>query len=236
MNTMLENKEGPFNNLEIKRLNEAVWAVNVEHLMPADWKEQINEVVANCSRSVTLVGGEVETSLEDPDFTTFYRVVKGDEEDIENRLPWLWILYQGTFRELVSHVAGHEVIVDPEKEFSVNINQLDRDDQIDGYELHTDTNPWTAMLAVTTMHEGDGGELIHKLPDGTIRETRIKAGYLYLFDGRNYPHKVYLLNPEGNAKTRTTVPMDYVFPGWNQKRPPKMKKIFGIRNGNGNGK
>lgn len=231
---MLIEKDGPnFDNLEIKRLNEAVTAVKVESLMPPDWQEQVAGVVSDCGKLVTLPGGKVSTSLENSNFTTVYRVVKG--QDIEARLPWLWVLYQGPFRQLVSQVVGQQVIVDKDIKFGVNINEITLREQKDGYELHTDINPWTGMLAVTTMYERDGGELIHVLPDGTRAETRIKAGWLYIFDGRNHPHKVNLLNPEGSVNTRITVPMDYVFPGWDPKRPPDMNAIFGNGNGNGNG-
>lgn len=230
MGTMLENKERPFNNLEIKRLNEAVWAVNVESLMPPDWQQQVASVVTDCGKLVILPGGKVSTSLEDHNFTTVYRVAKG--EDIEARLPWLWMLYHDPFRALVSKVAGQRVMADKDKRFGVNINEITLGEQKDGYELHTDINPWTGMLAVTTIHAGDGGELIHVFPNGTRAETRIKAGWFYIFDGRNHPHKVNLLNPGGKSNTRITVPMDYVFPGWDPKRPPDMDAIFG--NGNGN--
>lgn len=228
---MLERKDRlDFDNLEMKRLNKAVTAVNVESLMPLDWQKQIASVVTDCGRLVTLPGGKVSTSLEDSDFTTVYRVVKG--QDVEARLPWLWDLYQGPFRKLVSQVARQKVVVDKDKKFGVNINEITLREQKDGYELHTDINPWTGLLAVTTMHEGDGGELIHVLPDGTRAEMRIKAGWFYIFDGRNHPHKVNLLSPEGNANTRITIPMDYVFPGWDAKRPADMNAIFG--NGNEN--
>ena len=175
--------------LEIISLNEAVAAVNVESLMPPDWQEQIGEVVKEYGKLVALPGGKVSTSLEDDTFTTVYTVVKG--QDIEVSLPWLWRLYQGPFRELVSQAAEQEVEVDPDKKFGANINTLTKSTQRDGYELHTDINHWTGLLAVTTMHEGDGGELIHVLPDGTRKETRIQAGILYIFDGHNHPHKDY---------------------------------------------
>lgn len=228
---MKEAERGILPPLETVRLNEAVTAVNVESLMPPDWQQQIENVVKKYGKLVTLQGGKVSTSLEDDRFTTIYTVVKGG--DIEANLPWVWELYQGPFRELVSKVAGQEVEVDPDKKFSANINTITKATQKDGYELHTDINHWTALLAVTTMHEEDGGELIHVLPDDGRVETRIRAGLLYIFDGRNHPHKVNLLNQEGSADTRITVPMDYVLKGVKVKRPDDLKAIFG--NGNEQG-
>lgn len=219
-----ETKMPPL-GLEMVRLNEAVTAVNVESLMPPDWQHQVHEVVKASGKLVTLQGGAVSTSMETAGFTTVYTVVKG--QDIERNLPWLWKLYQEPFRKLVSQVADHEVEVDPHKKFSANINTIHRDSQKDGYELHTDVNPWTGLLAVTTMHKGDGGELIHVLPDGTRRETSIQAGWLYIFDGRNHPHKVNLLNPEGSANIRITVPMDYIVRGEKVERPADLDAIFG---------
>lgn len=225
---MRESERG-MPSLEMVQLNEAVTAVNVESLMPPDWQQQIESVVRKYGKLVTLQGGKVSTSMEPGTFTTVYTVVKG--QDIEANLPWLWKLYQGPFRELVSQVAGQEVEVDPDKKFSANINTLTKDTQQDGYELHTDVNHETGLLAVTTMHQGDGGELIHILPDGTRRETRVQAGWLYIFDGRNHPHKVNLLNPQGSSDTRITVPMDYVLKGVKVERPDDLKAIFGDENG-----
>lgn len=221
----MKENERPLPPLEMVRLNEAVTSVNVESLMPPDWQQQIGNVVKEYGKLVTLQGGKVSTSMETDTFTTVYTVVKG--QDIESTLPWLWELYRGQFRELVSKVAGQEVVVDADKKFGANINTLTKNTQQDGYELHTDINHWTALLAVTTMNEGDGGELIHVLPDETRRETRIQAGLLYIFDGRNHPHKVNLLNPQGSSDTRITVPLDYVLKGVKVERPPDLQAIFG---------
>lgn len=227
---MLERKEKPdIESLEMKRLNEVVTAVNVECLMPPDWRQQIDNVVMSCGRLVTLQGGKVSTSLEDSSFTTVYTVVKGI--DMENHLPWLWELYQGSFLGMVAHVAGQKVEVDGDKKFGVNINQLRLDTQRDGYELHTDVNHWTALLAASTMDEGDGGELIHVFPNGERTATKIKKGWLYIFNGRDHPHKVELLNPKGHSCTRTTVPMDYIIEGSNVERPPDLDAIFGNDSG-----
>lgn len=228
---MPERKDGPnFESMELIRLNEAVTAVNVEPLMPPDYQFQIMEVVSRCGKFVELPGSKVSTSLEATTFTTGYTVVKGP--DIKAYLSWCWKLYVSDFRDLVSQVAGQEVIVDPDPKFGVNINTITRKTQRDGYELHTDINHWTGMLAVTDIYKGDGGELLHVLPDGRRVETRIKAGMLYIFDGRNHPHKVNPLNPHGNAHTRITVPMDYVFEGETVERTEDFNALFG--NGNGN--
>lgn len=218
---------------ELKELNAVVTTTNVKGLMPIDWQQQIDEVVRNYGKLVVLQGGKVSTSLEPPSFATVYTVVKGI--DIEDRLPWLMDLYQGPFREMVSKVAGREVVVDGDKKFGVNINHLSLDTQKDGYELHTDINHWTALLAASTMKEGDGGELVHLLPDKTSVATRICEGWLYIFDGRTHPHKVELLNPKGHSRTRITVPMDYIFKGSIVERTEDFNALFGNGNGNGNG-
>ncbi|GEM_PF-1481228 len=217
---------------EVRKINEAVAAVNVEADMPVDWQDRIKEVVAGSGKLVELPGGKVSTSLEKANFTTVYKVVKG--QDIEEKLPWLYELYQGTFKDLVSEVAGIPMEVDKDKKFGININTLTKDMQKDGYELHTDINPWTGLLAVTTINEGDGGELVLISPKGRPMITRPQAGWLYIFDGRNHPHKVKLLRQEGKTDTRITVPMDYVNVGWYPKRPPDLEAIFGNGNGGNN--
>lgn len=232
---MPERKERPFNNLEIKRVNDAVWAVNVESLMPSGWKAQIEDVVNRRGNSVRFRGGKVKTSEELETFITAYKVVKGT--DMEDCVPELWDLYHNAFREIVSKVAGEEVVVDPRRKYRLNINQMDSDTQVDGYERHWDKNHWTALLAVSTMSEGDGGELIHFLPDGTALMTRIQAGWLYIFDGKTHPHKVELLHSkEGHRLVRTTVPMDYNIKGEERAEDDDeddMGAIFGEDNGNG---
>lgn len=211
-------------------MNTVVTAANVVPLMPPDWQPQICEVARTNGKLVYFRGGAVSTSLEGEEFVTGYTVVTGPQ--IELDLPWLWQLYHGSFRKLVSLVTGQEVVVDPDKKFSANINMITLATQRHGYELHTDINPVTGLLPVSTMKKGDGGELLHMLPDGRMVVTRIKAGWFLIFDGRNHPHKVNPLNPQGGSDTRITVPMDYVFPGWDPKRPGDMDVIFG----NGDGK
>jgi hypothetical protein len=206
-------------------VNEAVTGVNVRALMPADWAQQIVDLVAGYGRHIILKGGQVSTSMEESGFTTAYTVVQGT--DVERQLPWLWSLYLGSFRRFVSRIAQQKVSPDPDKEFAVNVNSLSRASQIDGYELHTDVNNWTALLAVNTMRPGDGGELTHLLPDGRRVTTRTQAGWLYIFDGKTHPHKVERLDPSGTAAVRITVPMDYVSDGLTLERPHDLEAIFG---------
>lgn len=220
-------EEVRLSSFEMVRLNEAVVAVNVEPLMPPDWQQQIHGVVNKHGKFVELEGGKVSTSLESPEFTTAYSVVKGPDID----LPWLRELYEGPLQDMVEKVAGKPIIVDPEPEFGININTLTVPTQKNGYELHTDFNDWTALLAVTTMGEGDGGELIHVLPDGTKREISIQAGWVYIFNGNIHAHKVNPLNPEGRSVIRITVPMDFFEAGSIKKRPSDLKAIFGDENG-----
>ena len=213
---------------EMIRLNEAVTAVNVESLMPSDWQRQILDVAEIHGKLVEFEGGKVSTSRENPDFTTIYKVVKGI--DFRTQLPWLGELYRGIFRELVSRFAGEEVVVDPDKRFGANINQLIRG-MGDGYERHIDVNDHTGSLVVSTIPKVDWGEFFIMLPNGTKKEVEMKAGWLLIFNGNKHVHGVNKLNPYGGSATRTTVLLDYVKPGSKVERPSDMEAIFG--NGNG---
>ena len=210
---------------EIVRLNDAVTAINVEAYMPPGWQLGIMEIVESKGKLVELPGGKVSTSMEKSDFTTVYKVVKG--EAIKENLPWLFDLYQGKFREIVSEVAKKLVEPDGDEKFGININTITKETQKDGYELHTDINPWTGLLSATTMNVGDGGELVLLSHDGKQLKVRPKAGWLYVFDGRNHPHRVEPLTPDASSDIRITVPMDYVNLGWHPNRPIDMDAIFG---------
>lgn len=210
-----------FQGLEWKRVNEVVLAVNVESLMPSDWKEQIDGVVERFGKFKKVPGGAVRTSHEPPSFITAYTVVTGDH--IERELPWLWELYHGRFKSLVSEVAGQEVEVDPQPRYGANINAIDKATQVHGYEGHNDENDWTGMVAEHTMEEGDGGELLHELPNGSMVEARVESGWIYIFDGKHHKHKV---KPLIHASKRTTVPLDYVLPGTILVRTPDFENLY----------
>ena len=207
--------------LEIVRLNPAVSAVDVRPLMPHDWQQQIRDVAEESGTPVILRGGEVATSRAPSDFITDYKVVTGDK--ILPRLPWLARNYRGAFLELVQQFAGHELDPDPDEQYSPNINVLIRGRK---YEPHVDANEITGMLAVYDIHKGDGGVLTHRLPDSTtLWETRVKAGWLYIFNGRDHIHGVSELNTD----IRITVPMNYNPKGVPIVRPSNLGAIHGIQ-------
>lgn len=228
--------------IEIVQANPAVFVADVRPLMPSDWADQIDEVVRDYGKYSEFRGKSLETSLEPETFITAYRVVNGEIIVGKGLLPWLVDLWGKDFCGMVSRAAESEVEPDDDKKFGININTLTIDTQKHGYETHTDANHWTALLARDTMGEQDGGELEHivggtilrgdngefkQVVGGTTFATRVKMGFLYMFNGNEHPHKVRLLKPEGHSPRRTTIPMDYIFRGQSVERSERFDVLFG---------
>lgn len=225
-------------NIELIQVNPLVTAANVEHLMRLelpDWRRKIRRGVRDYGVHNTFRGGLAPSSLEPPEFTTSYIVVKGDVLDSHKALPELFKLWEGPFCDLVSIVAGREVEPDRSErsgsKFGININTLHRGE---AYETHFDYNPWTANVVVDEMKDGDGGQLVlirnHGKPNEERFVTRVRRGYVYIFNGCDHPHKVERLN----AWIRTTVPMDYGYKGIPVERPEAALGAAIFPDGNGN--
>ena len=215
-------------SVEARRLNEAVTAVDVRALFPEEQMHLIEAAAQKIAISAEFNGGDVDTSDEAPDFTTAYDVITG--EQIEGNLPYLWNTYNGAVREIVSNVAGQEVFADQDRAFGINVNIMTLATQKDGYEKHIDSNQWTGLLAVTDINEGDGGELLHFSADDKdklLSKTLIRKGFLYVFEGHKYHHKVERLSDDAKTPWRITVPMDYDSNQWTTNRPSNMSIIHG---------
>lgn len=213
-------------SLEIKPvLDGAVWAVDISSLMPPTWREEIDGVVENHAFQSDLQGGAASTSLAPENYVTSYAVVTGDV--IAEKMPWLIDLFRGRIRELVEEVAGEPLVPSENLRAGININTMDRDTQKDGYELHTDSNLWTALGARHTMRGGDGGELVIKRSqeekDVEIGRVQIQEGHIYIFNGQEHPHQVLILE---NAQRRSTVPMNYWRPGEEANRPSDLDGVL----------
>lgn len=206
-------------SIEIKPvIDGAVWSVDIREMMPSSWKEQIDKTVEKHAKHSNLEGGAVSTSLAPKDYVTSYDVVTGDAIEVE--MPWLMDLFRGRLRQLTEQLAGRLLVPSENVRAGVNINTMDRATQKSGYELHTDSNPWTVLLARHTMHDGDGGELVFKRSpeekDVEIGRVQIQEGHVYIFDGQTHPHQVLILT---GANRRSTVPLNYWGPGEEAKRP-----------------
>lgn len=180
-------------------------------LLPENWVSQILTVADEDSYLVRL-DGKSSTSRE-PEDTEGAEVFVVEGDIIAAKLPWLHKLYQNDFLEFANnHFNGLYDYAENIKS-GTNINLLKGKNA--RYEWHVDSNPLTGVLFVTTHNEGDGGELIFRLPTETIT-VYPKSGTLILFDARKIPHTVLPLQKD---TIRISVPLNFYNQGQLQIRP-----------------
>lgn len=152
----------------IVEVEDCVWMVDVRPLLElahSDWNTEMLRV-AKAAEQKSIEGGSVGTSMAPSDFRTVYHPTNG--LTIARELPWVLELYRNEFRDIVERTTGDSSVhLGRDLAHSLNMN-LTRPDK--SYELHTDRNPWTALLAVTTVGEGEGGETIF-WPESIFSDT-----------------------------------------------------------------
>lgn len=190
--------------------------------LKGNWFEEIKQVAEEFSY-YTKLDGKSSTSREPADSEgAEVFVVEGDT--IKEKLPWLHSLYQNEFLEFAnSNFQGKYDFAENIKS-GTNINLLKGKNA--RYEWHVDSNPLTGVLFVTTHNEGDGGELIFKLPTETLT-IYPKSGTLILFDARQIPHTVLPLQKEG---IRISVPLNFYEKGQPQIRPDDLDSYIYKKN------
>jgi len=125
---------------------------------------------------------------------------------VRQRLPWLYRLYRGVFRELAAEAWGEPIDTARDDRYGVVLNvQRGRAMR---FECHVDSNPVTGLLFFTG-HPGGGGELVvgHDPPaigietlERDCTAVRPEAGQLIFFDGKSYPHYVRPLVAESDVR------------------------------------
>ncbi len=122
---------------------------------------------------------------------------------IRQHLPWLDDLYRSDLLALAAAAAGSPLVASNSINSGINLNVLDGPGG--RYELHTDSNPVTGLLFVTTHQPGDGGQLMFTR-NGQERAIAPRAGTFITFDARTVPHKVAPLSIQ---TTRISAPMNF---------------------------
>jgi hypothetical protein len=171
-----------------------------QRLLPPGWEAQISAAVNRFSTSAVLRGG-TSTSLEVPGSDIPYRLMDGSA--IREHLPWLDDLYRTHLVALATAAAGTPVVPSNSIKSGINLNVLDGPGG--RYELHTDSNPLTGLLFVTSHQPDDGGQLMFT-KDGQERTLTPRAGTFTTFDARTVPHKV---TPLAIQTTRISAPMNF---------------------------
>lgn len=112
---------------------------------------------------------------------------------VKERLPWLYKLYHGTFRELAEQAWTERIAVARDERYGLVLN-VQRGKKM-RFECHVDSNPLSGLLFLTNHRRG--GELVvaHDVDAASIEEVdrdssiiRPQAGHLVLFDVRQHPH------------------------------------------------
>jgi hypothetical protein len=186
--------------LPIETINPFAKAVDLRPLLDEHypgWLGQVTEV-AKGAPDKAIVGGTVNTSMAASDHTTYYQPTTGDI--IAKELPWFHQLFAREVRHLATRVTGDPTMYLGKDVSSFNMNLLREGD----YELHVDRDPLTALLGLTTIAHGEGGELVlHERrnpltnrPEGESHAIKIVTGIVYLFNGLRHPHEVTELAPK----------------------------------------
>lgn len=216
----LEGKQP--SGLEMRELVPGIaWEVDVNpilELIHSNWDEEILKLALEAPEKV-IQGGAVYTSLADRKFETRYHPTNG--EKISERLPWLLQLYQNDFRKIIAELMGDETYhLGSDLAHSLNMNLTKKGP----YEAHTDRNPGTFLLGVTSLHPEEEGQTIiwsdKNLTDKLAVWTP-KRGVAFVFNG-HYPHSVTAFKPASPGRVRITMPGDY----YNNEHPEKIDKEF----------
>lgn len=171
--------------------------------LPSDWLEKAHQLVKDHGIKVQTKG-RGPGSLE-PDETAGldYRVVTGTA--IRDNATWLWGWYTSEdMCDLVSAVVGESVMQSLHSESAININFLEG--QSARYELHTDGQPYSAVLMCHECDDRTGGRLMLQGEDGHVERVETKPGMLVIFDGSVVPHAV---EPLKTLPSRMSMPLVY---------------------------
>lgn len=144
--------------LEIKPIVDGLlWQVDVRSILEKTHLHWDTEMLnlAKTAKRAPIQGGSVSTSMASPDFVTDYNPT--NRLTIARELPWVVDFFKGAFRDLVEKATGDSSVRLGQDPSALNMNLTFPGKP---YELHTDRNPWTGMLIVITMNEGEGGETV----------------------------------------------------------------------------
>ena len=163
---------------------------DVSDLLPGGWQQDVEAVAADAD-----VRYFPKTPLLTREGTDVLSVERGRVHagQVRQRLPWLYDLYHGAFRDLAEKAWREPVKAARDDRYGVVLN-VQRGTKM-RFECHVDSNPLTGLLFCTDHHAG--GELVishdvdaHSVEgvDGNCAIIRPQAGHLVFFDVTRHPH------------------------------------------------
>ena len=192
-------------------------------LLPAGWAEQIINLASTQSSDRVLVPTH-STSREGSDVEAV-PVSNVAGQVLRERLPWLYQLYKGLFRDL-AQLGSLEPVSTAENDAYGAVLNVQRGRKM-RYECHVDSNPIEGLLYVTTHPPGAGGELVvaNSPAAESVQEVDAdatvvypNAGNLVFFDARRFAHYVRPLT-EADA-VRIVVAMNFYTPSCSEAARP----------------
>lgn len=188
---------------------------DIQELLPSSWQSDILKFAEKYEKKVVITADSI-TSREATKSDQIETLVV-DGQQIKDKLPWLYNLYQGLFYEYAQTCTQEELFLAKNPIYAINLN-IQRGNKM-RYECHVDSNPLQGLLYVTTHPEGTGGELIVSNESNVFgieeinqNATRIypNAGDLVFFDARKHPH--YVTSLEKEDATRISIAMNFYTP------------------------
>jgi len=201
---------------------------DVTDLLPAGWRQEVIAVAGEAdvrefprTPVLTREGADVESILRG----------RVHANQVRDRLPWLYQLYVGAFRDLAEHTLHEPVMTARDDRYGVVLN-VQRGPEM-RFENHVDSNPVSGVLFFTS--HAVGGELVFARDpaasdvasverDCTVIEPH--AGYLIFFDGRR-PH--YARPLKKRSEIRVVAAMNFYLESFPEStRPPVLNHhLFG---------
>jgi hypothetical protein len=166
-------------------------AFDVTSLLPRDWRDDIKKVAMEADFRDFPRTPFLSREAEHVKTITRGRV-RADK--VQRRLPWLYQLYRGDFRDLVEQARPEPIKAAQDDRYGIVLNVQQGNAM--RFECHVDSNPVTGLLFFTE-HPGGGGELVAANDPGAVgvdaveedgSVIRPQAGQLIVFDGKTYPH------------------------------------------------
>lgn len=202
---------------------------DVADLLPAGWQHEVLAVAGEAdvrefppTPVLTREGADVESILRG----------RVHADQVRARLPWLYELYRGRFRDLAERALHEPVMTARDDRYSVVLN-VQRGEEM-RFENHVDSNPVSGVLFFTD--HADGGELVFARDQTASDVASVErdclivephAGHLVFFDGRHRPH--YARPLKRRSETRVVAAMNFYLESFPEStRPPQLNRhLFG---------
>ena len=217
----------------MKSFKPFVWhTFDVRARLPNEWQAMIIDVARSSAGYRELIPHSVTSREALGDIQIPIHTVDGAV--VAERLPWLYDMYHGLFRDLAQLLSHEPVSSSEDIRYGINLN-VQRGNK-HRYECHVDSNPIEGLLYVTEHPLGTGGELVVS-NCGDVRgmdevdrdATRIYplAGYLVFFDAREFTHYVSPLRRSEDM--RVAAAMNFYIPSCPESaRPADLNRhLFG---------